>query len=62
MYKPVKSLGNIEDWLGEIEKEMQQSLKKLCEAASSECLAQPLRQFVTKNCGQFALLGLQILW
>ena len=62
LYKVVKSIGNIEDWLGELEKEMQVSLKRLCEAASVECIAQPLRQFVNKSCGQFALLGLQILW
>ncbi len=58
----VKANGNIEDWLGELEKEMQRSLKKLCETASIECVSQPLRQFVNKSCGQFALLGLQILW
>jgi dynein heavy chain len=60
--KPVKSQGNIEDWLGELEKEMQRSLKKLCELAATECLQLPLRSFVNKTCGQFSLLGLQILW
>jgi len=60
--KPVKSVGNIEDWLGELEHEMQRSLKKLCEAVSADCLVMPMRQFVTRNCGQFALLGLQVLW
>lgn len=58
----VKANGNIEDWLGELELEMQRSLKRLCETASIECLSQPLRQFVNKSCGQFALLGLQLLW
>jgi dynein heavy chain len=60
--KPVKTVGNIEDWLGELEDEMQRSLKKLCETAAVECLAQPIRQFVNKSCGQFALLGLQVSW
>jgi hypothetical protein len=60
--KAVKSIGNIEEWLGELEKEMQLSLKRLCESASSECVAQPLRQFVSKNCGQFALLVLKYEW
>eukprot|EP01038_Epipyxis_sp_PR26KG_P006437 gene6437-8857_t len=60
--KPVKANGNIEDWLGEIESEMQRSLKKLCEQAASDCINQPLRSFVNKSCGQFALLGLQIMW
>jgi dynein heavy chain len=60
--KAVKSVGNIEDWLGELEKEMQLTLKKLSEQVSIECLVQPLRQLVNHSCGQFALLGLQILW
>jgi dynein heavy chain len=60
--KPVKAIGNIEDWLGEIEKEMQRSLKKLSEAAALECMSMPFRQFVNKTCGQLALLGLQIMW
>ena len=58
----VKAVGNIEDWLGEIESEMQRSLKRLCELVSMECLSQPVRQYVNKSCGQFALLGLQIWW
>ena len=28
--KPVRAIGNIEDWLGEIELEMQRSMKRLC--------------------------------
>lgn len=59
---PVKAIGNIEDWLGEIESEMQRSLKRLCELVCYECLSQPVRQFVNKSCGQFALLGLQVWW
>jgi dynein heavy chain len=60
--KVVKTVGNIEDWLGELEDEMQRTLKRLCETAAVECLAQPIRQFVNKSCGQFALLGLQVSW
>ena len=60
---PVKSTNsNIEDWLGVLEKEMQRSLKKLCETAALECVSMPLRAFVNKACGQFALLGLQLSW
>jgi dynein heavy chain len=60
---PVKSTNsNIEDWLGVLEKEMQKSLKKLCETAALECISMPLRAFVNKSCGQFALLGLQLSW
>lgn len=60
--KGVKAMGNIEDWLGELEKEMQRSVKKLCETVAYECMNTQLRQFVNKSCGQCALLGLQILW
>ena len=60
--KPVKAVGNIEEWLGELELEMQRSLKSLCEMAAVQCIAQPLRQFINASCGQFALLGLQLSW
>jgi dynein heavy chain len=60
--KPVKAINNIEDWLGELELEMQRSMKKLCETAAMECISQPIRQFTNKSCGQLALLGLQISW
>lgn len=61
LHEPVKSTGsNIEDWLGVLEKEMQRSLKRLCESAAMECVSLPLRMFVNKSCGQFALLGLQV--
>lgn len=61
LIEPVKSTNsNIEDWLGVLEKEMQRSLKRLCENAAIECVSLPLRQFVNQSCGQFALLGLQV--
>lgn len=61
LYEPVKSTNsNIEDWLGVLEKEMQRSLKRLCESAALDCVSLPLRMFVNKSCGQFALLGLQV--
>jgi dynein heavy chain len=60
--KPVKAHGNIEDWLGDIELEMKRTLKRLCEVCAMECISMPLRNFVNKNCSQFALLGLQISW
>ena len=63
LLEPVKSAhSNIEDWLGVLEKEMQRSLKKLCETAASECTNMALRGFVNASCGQFALLGLQMSW
>ncbi|CAN0438178.1 unnamed protein product, partial [Scytosiphon promiscuus] len=60
--KPVKATGNIEDWLGALEKGMQVSLKGLAELAAVQCTLMPLRQFVDCSCGQFALLGLQLSW
>ena len=58
----VKAVGNIEDWLGVLESEMQRSLKRLCEQSAMECVVQPIRQFADKFQGQFSLLGLQISW
>ncbi|CAN0142261.1 unnamed protein product, partial [Pylaiella littoralis] len=60
--KAVKATGNIEDWLGALEKGMQVSLKSLAELAAVQCTLMPLRQFVDCSCGQFALLGLQFSW
>ena len=57
--KFVKAQGNIEDWLGKLELEMQRSLKRLAEAAA---ISKPIRQFADQSCGQFALLGLQVSW
>jgi len=62
LFKVVKAAGNIEDWLGEVELEMQRSLKRLCEQTAQECQTFALRAMVTKSCGQFALLGIQFLW
>ncbi|CAM9274876.1 unnamed protein product [Chrysoparadoxa australica] len=60
--KDVKATGNIENWLGALEKEMQSSLKGLCEVAAMQCRAMPLKEFVDVSCGQLALLGLQFSW
>eukprot|EP00936_MAST-01D_sp_MAST-1D-sp1_P000393 g393.t1 len=53
--------GNVEDWLTAIEKEMQVTMKVLCEKAAVECRGD-LRTFVDSTCGQFALLGIQLNW
>ncbi|OQR97844.1 dynein heavy chain, outer arm [Achlya hypogyna] len=60
--KPVVADGNIEDWLGALEKEMFATMKGLCREAAADCMSLPLRDFVNKSCGQFALLGIQVLW
>jgi dynein heavy chain len=64
---PVKAAGNIEDWLCELLKKMQITMKDLCRVCAAD-IAQlgndisHLRQFVDANIAQFALLGIQLLW
>jgi dynein heavy chain len=60
--KPVYADGNIEDWLAVLEKEMQRTLKAMAGEAAADCSTLELREFVDKNCGQFALLGIQFNW
>ncbi len=60
--KPVKADGSVEDWLRDLETEMKRTMKVLCERAAAEAGTLPLREFVDKSCGQFALLGLQLTW
>ncbi|KAG2510575.1 hypothetical protein BBO99_00008735 [Phytophthora kernoviae] len=59
---PVTPDGNIEEWLGMLEKEMRRTLKTLCRQAAVECSSGSLREFVSKTCAQFALLGIQLSW
>lgn len=54
--------GNIEDWLGRVEKEMQRSVKSRCLAGANDCLNMGFREFVKEYQSQIALLGIQILW
>ena len=65
--KPVKVAGNIEDWLMDVLREMQRTMKVRCEEAAGEVFAassdlSQLRRFVDGSCGQYALLGLQLMW
>ncbi|KAG2951559.1 Dynein gamma chain, flagellar outer arm [Phytophthora cactorum] len=62
LVQPVLPDGNIEDWLGILEKEMRRTLKTLCRQAAAECSSGSLREFVSKTCAQFALLGIQLSW
>ncbi|GLD99919.1 hypothetical protein PINS_up008647 [Pythium insidiosum] len=65
---PVTPDGNIEDWLGALEREMRRTMKTLCRQAAAECNGGAssgnwsLRDFVLRSCGQFALLGIQLSW
>lgn len=65
--KPVKAVGNIEDWLMSLLKNMQATMKELarsCSAGISEVQADIscLRPLVDSNIAQFALLAVQIMW
>lgn len=56
--------GNIEDWLRALEREMRATLKGICRQAAVESSAgmNSVRDFVTRFCAQFALLGIQLSW
>eukprot|EP01040_Poterioochromonas_malhamensis_P004773 gene4773-5123_t len=63
----VKAVGNIEDWLCELLKKMQLTMKDLTRNAAADLNSlatdlSALRSFVDNNIAQFALLGIQILW
>jgi dynein heavy chain len=64
LVKPVATTGNVEEWLAQLEKEMQKTMKTLCERCAAECSspAVELREFVGKTCAQLALLGLRLSW
>ena len=64
----VRAVGNIEDWLADLLKKMQLTMKDLCRTCAIDIHAQvgndisQLRKFVDNNIAQFALLGIQLLW
>ncbi|RYG67614.1 hypothetical protein EON64_07065, partial [archaeon] len=63
----VKAIGNIEDWLCELLRKMQLTMKDLTRNCASDLAALAgelgqLRNFVDNNIAQFSLLGIQILW
>lgn len=63
----VKAVGNIEDWLCELQKKMQLSMKDIARSCASELTQftsdiNGLRGFVDQFIAQFALLGIQMLW
>ena len=62
LLKPVHVQGNIETWLGKLEKAMQETMKDTCERAADDCSEMELREFVDRYPGQFALLGIQFNW
>lgn len=60
--EPVKAEGQIEDWLNKLEKEMQKTLRKICQNAAQECYTMGLKEFTEANISQVSLLGIQFLW
>ena len=57
----VKAEGNIEQWLLNLVKEMQRSMRDVCKDAARDCFVVELEEFV-KYQFQIALLGVQIIW
>ena len=62
MVEGVKAEGNIEDWLCKLEKEMQRSVRAVCQSGAKDCFSMPLREFIDGYPSQVALLGIQMLW
>ena len=58
----VKAEGNIEEWLLKVEKEMQRTMKGICQASYADCFAKTLREFTDDYPSAVALLGIQFIW
>ncbi|CAE7456958.1 ODA2 [Symbiodinium sp. CCMP2592] len=63
---PVMAQGNIEEWLQNLEAEMQRSVRRECRLAAGECgsviSSIPVQSFADKYIAQVALLGIQLIW
>jgi dynein heavy chain len=64
---PIKAVGNIEDWLAVLLKEMQITLKEHARNCAADIAdrandIKSLRTFVDQYIAQFALLGIQFMW
>ena len=57
----VQAEGNIEEWLGKLEKEMQRSVRNTC-AKGAQDISLPTREFIDLYPSAVALLGIQIAW
>ena len=60
--EPVTAKGNIEDWLGDLVRMMQKTMKDKASQTAQECQNPNLRTFVDNVCAQMALLGIQFMW
>jgi dynein heavy chain len=64
--KPVMAVGNIEEWLLELEGEMQRSVRRECRICSLEltqiCKGLGVCDFANKSIAQVSILGIQMVW
>eukprot|EP00741_Cyanophora_paradoxa_P017811 tig00021017_g17202.t1 len=59
----VNAVGNIEDWLTKLEKEMQRTMKDIVRNSTEDINgSMPLEEFIAKYPAQVALLGIQLQW
>jgi len=66
LINPVVCINNIEDWLGDLERSMQLTLKTLIYKCYSKFVAQkePMDTgaMLNETCGQVALIAIQMRW
>ena len=62
--KPVSTNGNIEDWLGSLEKEMRRTMHREIKQSAIDTLIDNLDipSIIDKHCAQCSLLAIQFLW
>ena len=62
--RPVSTSGNIEDWLGSLEKETRRTVQREIKQAATDTLVDALSfdQIIDKHCAQCSLLAIQFLW
>ena len=58
----VPAEGNIESWLGVMEKHMQETVKVMCETVAVDAMELTAGELVDEHCAQMTLLGLQLAW
>ena len=60
--KSLKARGNVEDWLGNVEAAMRQSLRKLLKSGWQDYDEQPRKEWVMDHAGQVVSCVSQIMW
>jgi len=59
---PVRPVGNVENWLGEVEKMMKESVRHVLEVSIDEYKSIPREDWVIKYPGQVVLNASQVFW